>query len=532
MEKRKVQVWLPLLFGLVMALGILAGFQLASSSGRFQQAGASGKRLAVQEVMDLIKYKYVDSVNVDSVQTAGIEAMLKKLDPHTIFISKQELADVNADLQGGFSGIGIEYQIINDTLNVVYVIEKGPSAEAGLKAGDQIVKVHDKVIAGKKLVGNDLRKLLRGNFRTKVTLTYLRNGQPTTVEITRGNVPIPSVDASYMANKTTGYIRLNRFSETTYKEFMEAATQLQREGMKKMILDLRGNGGGLLTEATNIADELLEDGLPLVSTRGNHVKNKDISSNKPGIFEEGPLVVLIDEFSASASEVLAGALQDNDRGTIMGRRSFGKGLVQEQYDLQNGGALRITVARYYTPSGRSIQKPYTGNHADYMSEAYIRLAHPDSATSKTAPGKEIYKTRKGRKVMGGGGITPDVELKADTTRLSADAVTLVNNNLISDVSFLLFKQYQPQIKALGDADNFEKQFTLPAQTWDKYLTAAAADSIAIPSQVAVETKQLIMRRIKANMARYVWRGSGFFKVVNANDKTFLSAIEHLDKQQK
>jgi carboxyl-terminal processing protease len=530
MEKRKVQVWLPLLFGLVMALGLLAGFQLAGSSGRFNPSATSGKRSGVQEVLDLIQYRYVDSIAVDSIQTAGIEAMLQELDPHSVFISRQQLADVNADLQGGFSGIGVEYQMINDTLNVVYVIENGPSAKAGLKSGDQLIKVYDEVIAGKNLKGNDLRKLLRGNYKTRVSVTYLRNGKLGTVEITRGNVPLPSVDASYMITKTTGYLRLNRFSETTYKEFMEAATQLQQQGMKKLILDLRGNGGGILQEATNIADELLEDGLPIVSTRGQHVKNKAISSNKPGIFEEGPLVVLIDEFSASASEVVAGALQDNDRGTIMGRRSFGKGLVQEQYDLSNGGALRITVARYYTPSGRSIQKPYNGNRHDYMSEAYERGGAPDSADPTATPSREVYTTRKGKKVMGGGGITPDVVLASDTSKLPADAATAINNNLIGDVSFLLFKQYEPQIKALGDAANFEKKFVLPSQTWDNYLAAASKDSLSMPRQIPPQVKQVILQRIKANMARYIWRGNGFFTVLNANDNTLKSALEHIEKQ--
>lgn len=527
MEQRKLQVWLPLFIGLALALGILAGFQLAGSSGR--TSSSNKNRSAIQQVLDLVQYKYVDSVSLDSMEADGIQAMLNHLDPHTVFIPAQELAEANADLEGGFSGIGVEYQMINDTMNVVYVVENGPSAKAGLKTGDRIIKVYDKVIAGNKLKGSELRKLLRGDYNTKVEVTALRDGKTQTYTITRGNVPLPSVEAAYMAEPGVGYIKLNKFSETTYKEFMDAATGLQAKGMKKMILDLRGNTGGILTEATNIADELLPDGLSIVSTRGSHVKNKEIQSTKPGIFEKEPLVVLIDEFSASASEVLAGALQDNDRGIIIGRRSFGKGLVQEQYDLTNGGAVRITVARYYTPSGRSIQKPYNGSRNDYQHEVLER--NPAKEDSSLQKSKEVYTTRAGKKVYGGGGITPDITVAFDSSRVPQGSLPLFSGNRIGDFSFRLFQQMKGSLTQYKTPSDFIKQYQLPANTWDMYTVQLQQDSVKI-SEVSVSVKNDILLIIKANMARYQWRNNAFYETLQPTDKLLQQALQTLKSISK
>jgi carboxyl-terminal processing protease len=326
-----------------------------------------------------------------------------------------------------------------------------------------------------------------------------------------------------------GYIRISKFAETTYKEFMDAATGLQKKGMKKLVLDLRGNGGGIMTEATNIADELLSDGLDLVSTRGNHTRSRTITSTKPGILEEAPLVVLIDEFSASASEVLAAALQDNDRGTIMGRRSFGKGLVQEQYDLSNGAALRLTVARYYTPIGRSIQKPYHGDVNDYYGEAVERHLKADTAQPSAAD-SSVYTTRKGRKLYGGGGIAPDIVIDADTTgRGSADS-RLFDPVLINQFAFQLFKKYQTQVRSFPSPEKFNQGFALNGADWNALFEAARTDSNAT-SQVA-EAAALpadLERRIKANMARLVWRNNGYFSIMQPGDRYLAAAIEHLSK---
>lgn len=527
MENRKLQVWLPLFIGLALALGILAGFQLAGSSGR--NGNSNKNRSAIQQVLDLVQYKYVDTVNLDSMEADGIQAMLNHLDPHTIFIPAQELAEANADLEGGFSGIGVEYQMINDTMNVVYVVENGPSAKVGLKTGDKIIKVYNQVIAGKNMKSSELRKLLRGNYNTKVEITVLRDGQPQTLTITRGNVPLPSVEAAYMAEPGVGFIKLNKFSETTYKEFMDAATGLQAKGMKKMILDLRGNTGGILTEATNIADELLPDGLSIVSIRGSHVKNKEIQSTKPGIFETEPLVVLIDEFSASASEVLAGALQDNDRGIIMGRRSFGKGLVQEQYDLANGGAVRITVARYYTPSGRSIQKPYNGSRNAYEHEVLER--NPAKDDSSRQQNKEVYRTKAGKKLYGGGGITPDITVAIDSSRVPKNSLPLFSGNRISDFSFQLFQQIKSSLTPYKTASDFIRQYQLPANTWEMYMEKLKKDSVSIP-ETANSVKDDILLIIKANIARYQWRNNAFYETLQPTDKVLQQALQTLKSISK
>lgn len=526
MKEKKLQVWMPLLLGTMMALGMLFGFQLAGNSGR--AGGSSTANGATQQLLDLLRYKYVDSVRLDTLETQAIEAILQHLDPHTVFIPARELAEANADLEGGFSGIGVEYLMINDTATVVYVVENGPSEKAGLQAGDQIVTVGNEPIAGKKMQGAELRRRIRGAYNSQVSLGILRQGQVKAVTITRGNIPLPSVDAWYMASPTVGYIRINKFAETTFREFMDAANALLRQGMKKMVLDLRGNTGGYLTAATNIADELLPDDLKLVSTRGLHTKEKIIYSTKPGLFETGELVVLIDEFSASASEVLAGALQDNDRGTIVGRRSFGKGLVQEQYDLSNGGAVRLTVARYYTPTGRSIQKPFNGNRSDYMHEVLARHG-ADSLQAQLADkvdSSQVFKTRKGKTLYGGGGISPDVLVAYDTTRIPKSAMGLYSNGLLSDFSFLLFRQQQTGIRGFSSAKAFADGWQLPTDAWDRLLQKAAADSVEI-GPVPGNIKADVLQRVKANIARYVWRGTGFAQVMQPGDRILQKALEIL-----
>ncbi|MCU0335295.1 MAG: S41 family peptidase [Chitinophagaceae bacterium] len=526
MKEKKLQVWMPLLLGTTMALGMLFGFQLAGNSGRAGNSRtASG---ATQQLLDLLRYKYVDSVRIDTLETQAIETILQHLDPHTVFIPARELADANADLEGGFSGIGVEYLMINDTATVVYVVENGPSEKAGLQAGDQIVQVGNEPIAGKKMQGPDLRRRIRGAYNSQVSLGILRQGQPKTVTITRGNIPLPSVDAWYMATPTVGYLRINKFAETTYREFMDAANALLRQGMKKMVLDLRGNTGGYLTAATNVADELLPDNLKLVSTRGLHTKEKVIYSSKPGLFETGDLVVLLDEFSASASEVLAGSLQDNDRGTVVGRRSFGKGLVQEQYDLSNGGAVRLTVARYYTPTGRSIQKPFNGNRGDYMHEVLARHGADSLQAQLTdkVDSSQVFKTRKGKILYGGGGISPDVLVAFDTTRIPKTAIGLYNNGLLSDFSFLLFRQQQAAIRGYSSARAFAEGWQLPANAWERLLQMAAADSIQIGA-VPASIKADVLQRVKANTARYVWRGTGYVQVMQPGDRVLQKALEIL-----
>jgi carboxyl-terminal processing protease len=528
MKNKKLQAWLPLLLSVVMVIGMWAGYQLQGNINwqtRNSSAVSSG---SVQQVLDLVRMKYVDTLNLDSVETAAIEIITDQLDPHSIYIPPADLAEENANIQGNFSGIGIEYQIIKDTLNVVYVLDNGPSDRAGLKTGDQILKVDTASIVGVNQTNADLHHYLRGKPGSKVNVTILQNGKVKEVEITRGNIPIPSLDAAYMAEPGVGYIKLNKFSETTYREFMDAATSLQAKGMKKMILDLRGNGGGLLQQATNIADELLPDGKLIVSTRGGHVKTRDVMSSKPGIFEEGELVLLIDEFSASASEVLAGALQDNDRGTIIGRRSFGKGLVQEQYDLSNNGALRLTVARYYTPTGRSIQKPYTrGNNSLYRQEILERFHGNESYMADSTHAK-AYTTRGGKVLYDGGGITPDIIVPLDSATFSTAVSSLYRQNILSDYVFSIFKEQRSQIQQYPDAGGLFKAYKLPDSAWSGLVKAAHKDSVTLDG-VTGKPKEDIELRIKALLARYIWRSTGYFQVMNNQDSIYKKALEVVAK---
>ena len=372
MGKNKLKVWLPILFALVMVLGMMIGYQLRDKTqgSRFLTLN---KRSALQELIELIRNKYVDPVKADSLTQVAADDLLSKLDPHSVYIPAKDLMDVNEELMGNFQGIGVEFQLFSDTVHVITVVKGGPSERAGIQVGDRFIKVADSIsIAGVKIKPDKVRSLLRGPADTKVQVTLLRGGVEKNIIIQRGTIPLPTVDVSYMIEPGKGFIRINRFGEPTYEEFMQQLEKLQAQGMKELILDLRGNGGGLLKEATDIADEFLEGDKLIVYTEGEHMPKMEYRCKRDGLFEKGKLVVLVDETSASASEVLSGALQDWDRATIIGRRSFGKGLVQQQFQLSDGSAVRLTIARYFTPLGRNIQKPYSSGKSKYEEELVSR----------------------------------------------------------------------------------------------------------------------------------------------------------------
>jgi len=526
MVNKKLQVWLPLLFSLVMIVGIVLGYQLQGAMGWKQNAGKAGRiNNTTDEVLQLINQKYVDKIDSDSLNFRAIQAILGKLDPHSIYIPPISLADVNNSLRGNFQGVGIEFQIFNDTLNVLYVVEKGPAAEAGVLVGDQLIKVGDSTIAGKKLEGDAYKKFLRGEGGTAVELTVLRDNKMIPIKVKRGIVPIPSLDAAYMAAPGVGYIRLNKFAETTYIEFMQAMDKLKPLGMVKLILDLRSNGGGVLEAAVNIADEFLADGKMIVYTEGDKVKKKEFRSTKPGVFEKGELVLLMDERSASASEVLAGALQDNDRATIVGRRSFGKGLVQEQFGLSDGGALRLTVARYYTPLGRSIQKPYGTSAALYRDEIMDRFQHTDSLSNDSAFTKgKAFKTKGGKTVYDGGGISPDVYVAFDTATLSKEGSKLYVTNALSDFTYQFYKQNKTTLGQIKDAGSFEKNYTVPLSAWDSLVNFAKKDSINLTVN-NTRLRDETLQRIKALLARQLFRNDGYYEVENSDNPAYKKALE-------
>ncbi len=511
---------------------MVVGYQLQGAMGNKRTGSNSVNNSSAAEALELIKEKYVDKANIDTLNLAAIDAMLDKLDPHTLYIPAIRLDDVNNNLRGNMQGgLGIEFQMYADTINIIYVVDKGPAAEAGLQAGDQVIKIEDSVVTGVHKTVEDIRKMLRSNGSSRLNLTLFRNNKQQTITVKRGLILIPSLDAAYMAAPGTGYIRLNKFAETTYKEFMQAIEKLKKQGMNKLILDLRDNGGGVLNAAINIADEFLEDGRLIMYSEGDKVKKKEFTSTKPGVFETGPLILLINENSASASEVLAGALQDNDRCTIIGRRSFGKGLVQEQFGLSDGGALRMTIARYYTPLGRSIQKSYALGRKLYNEEVFERFHHGDSTNNDSLYSKgKRYKTAGGKIIYGGGGIAPEIYVAYDTAAFSAAASRLFNSNTIPNFTYQYYKQNRIALPVEKTAHTFATNYILPANTWNNLVDFARRDSILL-SVSDSNLKAESLERVKALLARQIWRNDGFFEVENADDATYKKALEVIGKMR-
>jgi len=492
---------------------------------------ATHKQTPVQEVLDLVNQRYVDSVHMDSLGTDAIQGMLAHLDPHSLYIPAMELGEVNEDLQGNFEGIGVEFQIFDDTVNVVSVLAGGPSEKSGLKVGDKFIKVNDSVVAGNGITGDKIKKILRGPGASLVNVTVLRGNQPKQFSIARGTIPSPSLDVSYMIEKGIGFIRLNRFSETTHGEFAQAVMKLQQQGLEKLILDLRGNGGGVLQEAVAIADDFLDQDKLIVYTQGVNSPKVEYRCRIDGLFEKGKLVLLVDEGTASASEILTGALQDWDRATIIGRRTFGKGLVQEQYQLSDGSALRLTVARYYTPLGRSIQKPYNKDDHEAYNEEVMKRFHDGEVfhgdTSANHNGK-AYTTPKGHIVYGGGGITPDIFIAFDTSTFNRNISALYGKNTLNRFLYTYYIQNISAFDSYKTPDDFNARFHDEEKVWDNLMAYAAKDSINLKS-VPEKDKAMFEKRLKALLARQIWRLEGYFEVANANDEGVKKALEEVKK---
>lgn len=522
MKNKNLQVWFPLFFSLAMITGMFLGYKLRDKmpwASGMMQTPARGQ---LQEVLDLIRGRYVDPVNTDSLREAAIDEMLSRLDPHSLYIPAKELKAVNEDLTGQFEGIGVEFNIFEDTLHILTVLKDGPSEKAGLKAGDKILKVEGKQIAGKKMESDDIKALLKGPNGSNVNITIERGKEQKKIRITRGYIPLYALDAAYMLNDRTGYIRLNKFSETTYEEFMAGLEKLQAKGMKSLVLDLRENGGGILAEAVEMADEFLSGDKLIVYTEGKNNPKRQYTCRRRGLFEEGELILLMNEGSASASEVLAGALQDWDRATIIGRRSFGKGLVQEQYTLTDGAALRLTVARYFTPLGRSIQKPYDHGNIEYMEEIGRRIHNPLEDTIQQSA--KIYATPKGKKLYGGGGITPDVKVAFDTTRLDSMISKLYRNNTIGKFVYRYYLNHPAAFSNYKQPSDFSKSFSISGDIYNSFLQFAQQDSVNIKNINGTD-KKFLEERLKTLFARQIWRTEGYFEVANAQDPMVLKALE-------
>jgi carboxyl-terminal processing protease len=526
-NKKKVNVWMPLLFSVVMIIGMLIGYKM-----RDAMPGKSffytERSTPVQEIINLLNNKYVDSVDTKALADTAIQSMLAKLDPHSVYIPAAELQQVNEEINGSFFGIGIEFNIFDDSLHVINVVQGGPSDKAGLKTGDILLKAGDSTISGKKVSPERIRKLLRGPQGSTIKLTLLRGDKQVVSEVARDVIPITGIDASYMLDATTGYIRLNKFNTKTYKEFMIALMELKKQHLQKLVLDLRENGGGVLDQAIEIADEFLDGDKLITYTEGLHSEKKEYRCRRDGQFEKGGLVVLADEGTASASEVLLGALQDWDRATIIGRRSFGKGLVQEQYELSDKSALRLTVARYYTPMGRSIQRSYKQGGAAYYAEIAHRYTDGEmiSADSVKNDTTKIYKSKSGKVLYGGGGISPDYFVAADTNRLSATLAKIYSRGTLADFGYKYFKVHQPELSTYKTPTAFVKGFNISEADWVFFTGLAAQDSIAV-SNISPKEKVLITGILKSSVARQVFRTEGYFEAINTDDNYIKKALEVL-----
>lgn len=506
---------------------MLIGFRLYpnTSSGSFFKTGRLSQ---VQQVLDIIRDKYVDTVHTDSLDDDAIQGILGHLDPHSYYIPAVDQVEMNEDLQGNFQGIGVEFQILSDTVNVTNVLAGGPSEKAGLLVGDKFLRVNDSVVAGNGITVERIKKLLRGPEASLVNVTLLRNKSTKPVTIQRGIIPLPALDAAYKVDMETGYIRINKFSRTTFDEFITALGDLEKKGIKNLVLDIRGNGGGIVDEAVNMADEFLGDNHLIMYTEGRKSPRKEYRAQRPGSFETGKLILLVDEGTASASEILAGALQDWDRATVVGRRTFGKGLVQQPFELNDGSELRLTIARYYTPLGRSIQKPYNKGRDAYDEEVIDRyhngeVIHGDTSTIHSGP---VYHTPAGRLVYGGGGITPDVFVAFDTTLIPLHVRSLYLSGSLNNFIYEYYIRHQEELKKFQTPEAFYIGFNKKEEFWDELRRYVSRDSISLDG-LAVTDKGQVEMRAKALLARLIWRTQGYYYVLNQSDPVLIKAMELL-----
>ena len=510
--------------------GIAIGLFLADNTHRGFPFSANNK---ISKVLQLVHHNYVDSVNVDSIEGVTVNNLLQNLDPHSLYLPPQQAESINERLDGGFNGIGIEYQLLRDTLVITQVYKNGPAQLAGIVAGDRVIDVNNKKFSGTNLTSLAVSKVFKGEKDSEMTLSILKPASKSLkiYHVKRGRVDLSSLDASYLITPLSGYIKISKFASTTDADFRGALKKLKAGGMKKLVLDLRGNGGGYLNSATELASEFLEKGKLIVYTKGVHEPRADYFATDSGLFKKGKLAVLIDEYSASASEILAGALQDFDRAVIVGRRSFGKGLVQQQFGFSDGSAVNLTVARYYTPSGRSIQKSYKEGIASYRNEVNERMQKGelfseqnylnDTSFKKTS----VYHTSSGRKVFSGGGIMPDIFVPADTTGNTMLIQELGNQQLFN--AFVIDKM-QGILNNYTTNDSFLKNYYVSNDQYDDFILYASNTLKEMDSNEVKISRGNIKLLLKAFAARFKWGDTAYYQVLNSEDPTLKKAISAID----
>ncbi len=527
-------VFAAVIFGLVLG-NLLADRAHLRSKSKISNIFSGRGDNKVEELLALINSQYVDTVDVNDLTEEVVADLISKLDPHSVYIPASDLETVNSELEGSFNGIGVQFNIQNDTITIVSVISGGPSEKVGLLAGDRIVLVNDSNFTGKKINNERVMKKLRGPAKSKVKLAVKRNGTKELLKytVTRGEIPVNSVDIAYMIEPGVGFIKVSKFAATTYSEFLNGIADLRAKGAKKYIIDLRENSGGFMDQAIQMVNEFLPQNLLIVYSEGKSYPRFEAKSDGKGSCIGLPVVVLIDEFSASASEIFSGAIQDNDRGIIIGRRSFGKGLVQQQMDMKDGSAIRLTVARYFTPSGRSIQKPYIkGNSEKYENDILNRYLHGefDSKDSIHIADSLKFKTLKGRTVYGGGGIMPDIFVSRDTSEYSTYLNKVVNYGYLYQFAFQYTDNNRKKLNTFKSWQQLSEYLKNQA-VLDDFVKFAATKGVAPNNKDINISRGLINSQLQSYIVRNILGDSGFYPLFYKNDKTVLIALEVIKKQK-
>lgn len=525
---KKTIIIIPLLIAISVAAGIVIGNLLKQNSQPVFSPLGHAKPNKLTSILRLIENGYVDSVNTSDIIEKTIPEILKNLDPHTAYIPAKNMQEVQEEMRGNFSGIGVQFSIQEDTVRVIEVVSGGPSSKVGILPGDRIITVNDSLIAGVEVQNQTVLNLLRGEKNTSVKVGIVRKGyaEKLEFEINRDDIPLISVDVSYMIDSETGFIKVNRFAETTYDEFMQGMQKLIQSGAEKLIVDLRQNPGGSLSSVLQITDEFLEKGEPILYTEGLNQPRKTYNASGRNTWKDTKVYVLIDEFSASASEIFAGAIQDNDRGLVIGRRSFGKGLVQEQIPMSDGSALRLTVARFYTPSGRCIQKSYENGNEEYFHDLYSRFSHQEQLYADSIQFNDSlkYQTKAGRTVYGGGGIMPDIFVPADTSGNSSYFDKIYRKGLIYTFAYNYADNNRETLAQFETAEEFDSYLNRQ-NILEEFVNYAQGKDVQRDAKGIKQSEQIIKTQLKAYIARNIIGEEGFYPIISQIDNTLQKAIE-------